>query len=49
MKECTNGKRHSWRFSHNVVKTKLSGHTATVSKRGFYRCACGETKYGSAG
>lgn len=49
MKPCTIGKRHSWNFVKNVVSAKLNGRCGVVSKRGFYRCECGATKYGTAG
>ena len=48
MKPCTLGKRHRWQFVKNVVITRLNGRFGVISRRGLYRCECGQTKYGEA-
>lgn len=45
-KPCTEGKRHKWLFQRNrIIETYGPGY-ANISKRGVYRCACGEKKLG---
>lgn len=50
-KLCTLGPRHSWTFVKNTVgvQRNLEGTQVRISKRGIYRCACGETKIGAPG
>jgi len=47
MKKCTNGTRHKWTFVKNVTIRQESLSTIQLSKRGFYKCACGEGKIGA--
>lgn len=46
MKPCTLGKRHKWRFSHNICKQRGNGQIIHLSSRGIYRCDCGQRKEG---
>jgi hypothetical protein len=48
MKPCTLGKRHKWAFVNNVITQRLTGCTVHLSKRGVYRCECGQRKDGAA-
>ncbi|MCY1356893.1 hypothetical protein D9M69_433590 [compost metagenome] len=48
MRPCRVGKRHKWSFVKNVIKQVGSARSFHISKRGFYRCECGETKYGES-
>jgi hypothetical protein len=51
-KPCTVGPRHKWDWvKDKTVKTGTIGmHSATmqISRKGVYKCICGELKYGEA-
>lgn len=47
MRPCKLGKRHAWKFVGVVQTTRYGVRTATISRRGKYRCECGEEKYGN--
>ncbi|WP_176461557.1 hypothetical protein [Pseudomonas aeruginosa] len=49
MKPCTLGKRHSWTFVRNVVTSHLSGRVGRITKRGLYRCECGNPGHQAEG
>lgn len=49
MRACTKGKRHRWQFLKNVISSTVGHGWARVSKKGLYRCDCGEGKYGPVG
>lgn len=44
---CTLGKRHKWQFVRNVKFAQVSMQSTSLSIRGLYKCACGETKHGN--
>ena len=46
IKPCTEGARHKWEHSYNIIKKYVNGSHATLSKKGVYLCACGAKKYG---
>lgn len=52
IKPCTLGPKHTWIWKRNVtlkrVNTTPRGTTVHLSRRGDYRCECGERKYGTA-
>jgi hypothetical protein len=43
---CTKGKRHKWVFVKNVTTKTQTLRSISITRRGVYRCACGERKYG---
>ncbi|QHJ83376.1 MAG: hypothetical protein [Bacteriophage sp.] len=45
MKKCTIGKRHKWDFVKNVNLETRTFTSIHFSRKGLYKCACGETKY----
>jgi hypothetical protein len=47
MKKCTNGTRHKWQFVKNVIIREETRTSVTLSKRGSYKCECGERKIGA--
>lgn len=46
MRPCSIGKRHKWTHIKNVILQSGSMRIISLSKRGLYRCECGQTKYG---
>lgn len=49
MKTCKLAKRHKWTFIRNVTCSYQNGRTVQISRKGVYRCGCGESKYGPIG
>ena len=42
-------KRHAWVWvKDRTVKSSTMGGMVRIARKGIYRCACGETKYGDA-
>lgn len=48
MKPCTLGKRHKWAFVNNVTTASSTGTGFRLTRRGKYRCECGEIKLGQS-
>lgn len=52
IKPCALGPKHTWFWKRNVTLKRLKvtprGATVHLSRRGDYRCECGEQKYGAA-
>lgn len=46
MKPCTVGNRHKWVFLANRMVRREGLYTASLSKKGVYKCECGAKKYG---
>jgi hypothetical protein len=50
IKPCTVGKRHTWEWVKDTttqsLQSGLSGARMSIARRGIYKCACGERKYG---
>jgi hypothetical protein len=40
------GKRHKWAFVKNVWQHQITLRSARSTKRGVYRCDCGEARVG---
>lgn len=51
-KKCTKGPRHKWDWvKDRTVKSGsfgMGGTTVHISRKGIYKCECGELKYGKA-
>lgn len=52
MKPCTKGTRHKWTWVKDSTVKSIHigaiGGRATISRKGVYKCECGEVKYGMA-
>ena len=52
MKKCTVGTKHKWEWiKDRTVKSGsfgASGATICIARKGVFKCACGEAKYGDA-
>ncbi len=48
-KPCSLGPRHKWQLIRNQIVQSGGPTTVRISKRGIYRCDCGETKQGEPG
>lgn len=48
-KPCSLGPRHKWQLIRNQIVQSGGPITVRISKRGIYRCNCGETKQGEPG
>jgi hypothetical protein len=50
LKPCTAGSRHTWEWSHDVthrtIRDTMGGTLVTLSRRGWYKCRCGENRLG---
>ncbi len=49
LRACTSGARHKWEFVKNLITQSGGPNVIRISKRGIYRCSCGETKIGVPG